>query len=80
MIITEDGRRYYQETGLKFEFRGKQIAVRDVANRVLTWVDKFTAVGDTVVQYGPVHAALPCAGIQLLLQVCFPFNAKARYQ
>lgn len=42
--------------GFKFEFGGKQIIVRHVANRVLTWVDKFRAVGDTVVQDNPVHA------------------------
>jgi len=36
------------------------------------WVKKFRDVGDVVVQYDPTHAALPWAGVRLLLQVSEP--------
>jgi hypothetical protein len=32
-------------------------------------VEKFKEVGDMIVQYDPGHAALPGAGVRLLLQV-----------
>ena len=53
----------------KVEFRGEEIVLRDVGNKILQWVDKFKQVGDIIVQYDPVHAALPWAGFRFLLQV-----------
>lgn len=56
----------------KFTHNGKTIILRDVADKLLTWVDKFKEIGDIIVQYDPVHAALPWAGFRFLLQVCVP--------
>ena len=68
--MAEESKVACQQNQLKFRFRGKEIIVRDVAYKLLTWVDKFKAVGDTAIQYDPVHAALPWAGVRFLLQVC----------
>ena len=65
--MTEESKVACQQNQLKFGFRGKEIIVRDVAYKLLTWVDKFKAVGDTAIQYDPVHAALPWAGVRFLL-------------
>ena len=43
--------------------------MRDVGLNILNWIDKFKQVGDIIVQYDPVHAALPWAGFRFLLMV-----------
>jgi hypothetical protein len=42
----------------------------DLFGNILKWIDLFKQTGDTAVQYDPVHAALPWAGVWFLLQVC----------
>ena len=53
----------------KVKFRGEEVVLRDVGMKILRWVDKFKQIGDTIVQFDPVHAALPWAGFRFLLQV-----------
>lgn len=48
---------------------GQKVIVRDVLAKVAKWVNHFKDVGDIAVQYDPVHAALPWAGIRFLLKV-----------
>lgn len=48
---------------------GETIILRDVIDKIITWIDKFIRIGDCAVQYDPIHAALPWAGVRLLLQV-----------
>ena len=61
---------------------GQTVILRDLFSKIVVWIDRFKAVGDIVVQYDPVHAALPWAGVRFLLQVSrlVPFirQAKAR--
>jgi hypothetical protein len=47
----------------------KEIIIRDQLEKVVEWVNKFKEVGDTAIQYDPVHAALPWAGVRFFLQV-----------
>ncbi|KAJ8122865.1 hypothetical protein ONZ43_g1044 [Nemania bipapillata] len=48
----------------KFRRRdGGEVIARDVFAKVARWINHFRAVGDTIVQYDPVHAALPWAGV-----------------
>jgi hypothetical protein len=65
-----------RERGLKFKFGEKTFVVRDLADKILSWVEKFKEIGDIAVQYDPGHAALPWAGIRLVLQACPPFIAR----
>ena len=53
----------------KFEFKGRQIILRDVAEKILVWVDRFKQIGDIAVNFDPFHAALPWAGVRFLLEV-----------
>ena len=53
----------------KISFRGDEIVLRDIGMKILRWVDNFKQIGDIVVQYDPVHAALPWAGFRILLKV-----------
>lgn len=47
----------------------KQWGSRGVADKLVGWVEKFISIGDVVVSFNPVHAALPWAGVRFLLQV-----------
>ena len=66
-----------RERGLKFKFGEKTFVVRDLADKIMSWVGKFKEIGDIAVQYDPDHAALPWAGIRILLQACLPFITKS---
>lgn len=50
--------------------RGKQvIIIRDQLEKIVVWLEKFQAIGDVAVNFDPMHAALPWAGVRFLLQV-----------
>jgi hypothetical protein len=50
----------------------KEIIVHDQLEKIIAWVNKFKEIGDLAVQYDPVHAALPWAGVRFFLQAtCF---------
>jgi len=54
----------------KFERNGKTIKIRELFDKVITWVKKFEKIGDTAAQYDVSgHAALPWAGVKLLIGV-----------
>ncbi|KAF1946986.1 hypothetical protein EJ02DRAFT_331027, partial [Clathrospora elynae] len=48
---------------------GETVIIRDLFEKIVRWVDMFKEVGDVAVQYDPVHAALPWAGVRFLLQM-----------
>ena len=49
---------------------GKVIIIRDLFDKIATWVKKIQGIGDMVVQYDVSgHAALPWAGVKLLIGV-----------
>ncbi|KFY32484.1 hypothetical protein V493_00153, partial [Pseudogymnoascus sp. VKM F-4281 (FW-2241)] len=48
---------------------GETVIFRDLLGKIVKSLDLFKQVGDVAVQYDPVHAALPWAGIRLLLQI-----------
>ena len=61
---------YYQRTSWRFkDSKGEDVQVRKFFDSILTWVDKFIVVGDTVMQHDPGHAALPWAVVSMVLQV-----------
>lgn len=49
--------------------KGGPLVLRDMFSKIVLWINKFREVGDFVTQFDPVHAALPWAGVRLLLQV-----------
>ena len=50
--------------------KGESVIVRDTLSKLVKWVERFKQIGDTAVQYDPIHAALPWAGLRFLLEVC----------
>jgi hypothetical protein len=52
-----------------FILNGRNIILREKAEKVVHWLDRFKSIGDVAVNADPVHAGLPWAGIRLLLEV-----------
>ncbi|KFY17970.1 hypothetical protein V492_00220, partial [Pseudogymnoascus sp. VKM F-4246] len=48
---------------------GETVIFRDLFGKIVKSIDLFKQVGDVAVQYDPVHAALPWAGVRFLLQI-----------
>ncbi|OCK92067.1 uncharacterized protein K441DRAFT_615385, partial [Cenococcum geophilum 1.58] len=48
---------------------GDVIILRDIFEKIATWVNTFKQVGDLATQSDPTHMSLPWAGVRLLLQV-----------
>ncbi|OCL01702.1 hypothetical protein AOQ84DRAFT_306174, partial [Glonium stellatum] len=67
--ITRNKQDECEKKRYKFSFRGHEIILRDVAEKIIIWLDKFKAIGDVAVNFDPVHSSLPWAGVRFLLQV-----------
>jgi hypothetical protein len=52
--------------------------VPKLVDNTVTWIQKFVAIGDIVVSFDPVHAALPWATFKMVLQVSFWFFRDGR--
>ncbi|KAH6876538.1 hypothetical protein B0T10DRAFT_497692 [Thelonectria olida] len=55
-------------TNFILKIKGKEWNFREYFRRLVTWLDKYIAVGDTIIQYDPVHAALPWAAFRFILR------------
>lgn len=53
----------------KIKFRGDDIVLGHVGMKILHWLNRFKEIGDIIIQFDPVHAALPWAGLRFLLKV-----------
>lgn len=49
-----------------------EVPLRHYVDKLSKVLMQFREIGDTLVQYDPGHAALPWAGVRLLLNVCLP--------
>ena len=52
-----------------FTFRGQTVVLRNEADKIARWLDRFKAAGDIVANVDPVHVGLPWAGVRMLLEV-----------
>ena len=53
-----------------FKWGGKEINVREKAEKLVGWIEKFKEVVNIAVQCDPVHAGLPWAGVTFILTAC----------
>lgn len=56
-----------------YTFHGKTIRLSDAVDSVISFLDRFKAVGDVAANADPIHAGLPWAGIRLTLEVRIPY-------
>lgn len=52
-----------------FTIAGRSTVLREEADKVIHWLNRFKSVGDVAVSADPVHAGLAWAGVRLLLEV-----------
>ncbi|KAF8426195.1 hypothetical protein EV426DRAFT_592825 [Tirmania nivea] len=52
-----------------FTWKSKKFNMVKVLDNIISWADRFKAIGDTIVQYDPGHMALPWAAARFLLQI-----------
>ena len=53
-----------------YTWKGRTYKIFGLLNNVTKWVERFKSIGDIIVQYDPIHSALPWAAVRMLLQVC----------
>jgi hypothetical protein len=53
----------------EIKLRGRIVPLRSIAEKLIQWANDFKALGDTVMQYDPGHAAIPWAAIRFILQL-----------
>ncbi|KAI9888211.1 MAG: hypothetical protein M1814_001089 [Vezdaea aestivalis] len=51
-----------------FILNGKKVILRERADKVIHWLDRFKSIGDVASNADPVHVGLPWAGIRFLLE------------
>ncbi|KAK6532746.1 hypothetical protein TWF281_006923 [Arthrobotrys megalospora] len=69
IVQTENLREISRQKAWKIKWGDHTIVLRDIAEKTVSWLQKFKEVGDIAVQYDPAHASLPWAGVRFLLQV-----------
>lgn len=77
-IETDAGKSKEFREGRLFKFtnhKGKEVLLGDVVDGIVTWVSKSVTIGDTIVQYDPVHAALLWAAVRLFSRYPYPFKS-----
>jgi hypothetical protein len=69
LAAAKERQQYCIEQRWKFTFRGRIVNVKEEADKVIGWLNRFKAIGDIVANVDPMHVGLPWAGIRLLLEV-----------
>lgn len=64
----------YTNTKWTFTFAGKKVTLKEDADKVVYWLNRFKDIGDIAASVDPVHVGLPWAGIRLLLEVSGVFT------
>ncbi len=67
--IVRQKQRLAEEKAWKFDFGGRRIVLRDLVEKIISWVNAFKGLGDAVAAADPIHAGIPWAAISVVLQV-----------
>jgi hypothetical protein len=69
LAATEEKKRECLEKRWQYvNKKGEKVVIRDLIDKIVVWVNRFKRIGDIAIQYDPVHAALPWAGVRWLLE------------
>ena len=72
LFAAKEKQRYCVEKRWTFTVKGRKVVLKEKADKIVRWLDRFAKVGDVVANVDPVHVGLPWAGIRLLLEVIRP--------
>jgi hypothetical protein len=67
--LAEARRKGYAEKQWKPQVFGRKVDLQNIVKGICAGLEKFKEIGDIVVSFDPVHAALPWAGVRTLLMV-----------
>ena len=67
--IALDKKKQCDDKKWRWTYQGKDVVLRDEAQKVILWVDRFKTVGDVAANAAPIYAGLPWAGIRMILEV-----------
>lgn len=70
LSIAKSKREECDDKRWKFNLSGQQIILRDVAEKIVSWITKFRDVGDLAASFDPVYAGPVWAGLKIILGVC----------
>ncbi|KAH6620888.1 hypothetical protein B0J18DRAFT_369374, partial [Chaetomium sp. MPI-SDFR-AT-0129] len=68
LTVAEDKRDLCLRKRWKYKRGSEVIILRDQLDKIVAWVGRFRDIGSTLVQYDPVHGALPWAAVLAILQ------------
>ena len=74
LTATKEKQRCCIEKRWTFTLAGRSVTLREEAEKVVRWLNRFKSVGDIAINVDPVHVGLPWAGIRLLLEVLLGFQ------
>jgi hypothetical protein len=69
LTATREKQATCQSKRWTFIFYGRTVILREKADNIVKWLDRFKQVGDVASNVDPVHIGLPWAGIRFLLEV-----------
>jgi hypothetical protein len=69
LAAAQEKQRCCLEKRWRFRFAGREFILKEEADKVIHWLNKFKDLGDIAVNADPIHVGLPWAGIRLLLEV-----------
>jgi hypothetical protein len=68
--VTETQKSICKGKQWSFSFKGKQIFLRDILESIISWIEKFKEIVDSIVSMDVSgHAALPWACVKFCLEV-----------
>jgi hypothetical protein len=69
LTAAKEKQRCYMDQKWTFTFAGKKITLKEEADKVVHWLNRFKGVGNIAANADPIHVGLPWAGIRFLLEV-----------
>jgi hypothetical protein len=67
ITLVQEKQKQCEKRCWKFPLGGHDLILRDYANKIMLYLDKFKEVGDVAVNFDPVHASLPWAAVRFIL-------------
>ncbi|KAK8091770.1 hypothetical protein PG997_002131 [Apiospora hydei] len=77
MLESQNRRNEADQKSWRVQIGTRTWNLREVTDKIVTWLGKFKEVGDVAVSFDPGHAALPWAAFRFLLQAATIVNQHA---
>lgn len=65
----EQRRKECEQKKWRWTYNGREVVLRDKADRVVRWIDRFKFAGDISSNIAPLYFGLPWVGVRIILEV-----------